>query len=349
MPQPLLELYGPQRRGKDYAAMARVHLRDGDVEIIVRAPKAALNRAMTAVHRLVAYHGDLKTRGAVKAALRRSGFRVSGDRIYGGGYVGGFWSSIAKGIATVTRIPAVKGMLRTATGAIPFVGPALAATGVSDMAIDAAGSAVDKATAEKASPKRTGARRAIATVEQQARSKRVARRAKALAAKKALKAMAGAYSKGGRRGLSAARKLARAAAMVKKARKGDRAAREKMARIVRRAKAGDTQAQEATAFLASARAALGEIRDLARQQRRRQAPQDEPYDEPYDEQGYDEQGYDEDEDYYDEDDEGSFDFDAYPEYEQVVGAQLARALSDQELVQRLQIYRQRKLGWRPTK
>lgn len=232
--RPMIEVCEPRLLGGNYVAAARIALPGGGfVDILARAPRALVAR----------YVAQLSAYAVWRRASKRPASFVAGE-------VGGFWEKLGKTVASVTKTPAFKGIMKTATSAIPFVGPVIAATGVTDMAIDAASGAVESAIAKKEA---RGKVRAVAQAARSAPSPRVRKKAKKV--HKVMKRAALAYRKGGKRTLIAFRGIARAHDLAKRAEQGEPLAQQRAQQIADLAEQGDMGAIEALAYMLAARQA----------------------------------------------------------------------------------------------
>jgi hypothetical protein len=157
--------------------------------------------------------------------------------------VGGFFDDLGKGIATVTSSPVFKGVVKMATSAIPYVGPIIAATGVTDMAIDAANSAVLEATKPK-----EGA--PVRAQIQQIKKRAKAGKPKARRAYDTLRAVHQLQRR--RVPAKALRGLSRARRLLSRADAGERKAQRQISAMVERAQADDREAIQALGWLSAA-------------------------------------------------------------------------------------------------
>lgn len=240
--KPRVELWAPERRGDYWAAAMRIHFPDGDLDIIARASSRLAAKYLAKVHGMVA----LKARAKMPAERRFVGADPG---------VGNIWDDIGKGLSKITRSPLFKGAMRAASGAIPYVGPLIAASGVTDLAIDAAGAAVDRATRGKGK-KRKKARARIQKVQAAAAAPNAPMAA--IKARTVLVQAAKIHQAQGPTGVFHFRGLGKAAGLVRRVNAGDEQAEERLRELVAAAVAGKEAAIQALAYVEAARLALEE-------------------------------------------------------------------------------------------
>lgn len=340
MPKPLIELYGPRQRGNTYAVAARIHLADGDLELVARAPKAVIAGALARLQALIVYHhgAELSLAGA-KHVIARNGFQVSGRRVYVGRDLSRFWDGVDRCLEPLAGDPVFRATLAAAAGAAVHVTPVLAIRGIGPRAIDAGAELVTQMAppagdvgAELAAG-RAAAKSRYVLIKAAANATDTTTAQAGKLAQLAVTVPAKILRQGGVPALKGYRAMGRAAQLVRGA-GSEPDTQAHIAELVALARMGQEQAIEAVAYLVAARAMLLELLDLVERARAYQA------DDWYDEDCQYDDGY------YDEPDT-AFEPDEFAEYEYVVGAQLGRAVADAELVGRLKEYRRRPQGWRP--
>ena len=285
---PIFQIMQPvQDANGNWLANANINTRWGQIEIYAKAPKALVAKALSVLPALSA----IRTRPS--AITKVSGLDVGSatltapmvgidplasyvgiDPMLGiareqSAHVAGFWDKLGKAIVSVTKTPAFKGIMKTATTAIPYVGPIIAATGVTDMAIDAANNAVTKAIDKKDRRARAKARSRINRTRQMAKAKPRNRRQRRLKfdARKRLQMFRAARNlqrhMSPRRASGAFKGLARASRLLRSADMGSRSAQRRIYDITDLAQHGDPRAQRATGWLHAAQRYITHVDDFS--------------------------------------------------------------------------------------
>jgi len=290
--KPRVELWPPKKRGKYYSAAARVRFDDGDLDIVARASSKLAAKALANLHgwaaitiredappqrTYVGAAGDVSTvagpaEGALLASLRsivdavKSGDpgRISSAHerlMIAAASVprdSSVWDDLSKAIAVVSRGrlgKAAKPHFDSAKRIISFVGPLMASPSIGHREISAAATLVS--ATQSSGTKSRLSKDAI---------RAIARRAKAgsRSAKKAtiLLRQAARVTKAGPKALLQFSALARAAALLRAARKGEREAAAQIRSLTERALEGEELAVEAFALLQVALIALEETDEM---------------------------------------------------------------------------------------
>jgi len=262
MPEPRIEIFEPQRRGRFWSAAARVHFPEGTLDIVARAPEALIARQLARLQGLVAFRTAQRAPELFRFARQTARNRVSGN---GSGGVGGFWDDVADTFSDIIGNEVVQNVVNGVVSLIPVAGPVLVGTGLTGAAMDAASAALDQAARESgnldASANRLEAEAlarqreaeqaaAEAARKEAAEAERLTRRA--ASAKRVRRGLLAAHAiakRYGAPGLRRARGMAKAHDVAKKAAAGDPAAQSQVAQIAQQAREGDSAALEAFGYL----------------------------------------------------------------------------------------------------
>lgn len=255
MPEPRIEIYEPQRRGRTWTAAARVHFPEGTLDIVARAPEALVARQLARLQGLVAFRTAQRAPQIFRSTTPRG---VAGA-------VGGFWDDVADTFGDIIGNETVQNIVNGVVSLIPVAGPILVGTGLTGAAMDAASAALDEAASEtgdldvaannlhaEAVARQREAEQAAAEAERlkTAEADRLKRRA--ASAKRVRRGLLAAHAiakRHGAPGLRRARGMSKAHDVAKKAAAGDQAAQEQVKEIAAQARTGDQEALEAFGYL----------------------------------------------------------------------------------------------------
>lgn len=265
MAQPLIEIFAPERRGKTWAAAARIHFPEGTVDVLAKAPQAVVAKHLARVQALLAYHRapEVEEEG-MPPTLRLTPQRPLGRRmarVSGEDEVGAFWDDIADVVSDIIGSDVAQGVATGLASMIPVAGAVIAGSGIVSTGMDAAAAAIDQAQnegngASMATAQRAAEQEARRAEEKAKRDRDAAKAANArrmrnhlLRNRRAMRGMVVAKKKEGKEGGRNYRGLLRAGETAQAATAGDPAAQQQVVYIIERAAEGDPAGIEATVML----------------------------------------------------------------------------------------------------
>ncbi len=221
MATPLVEIFEPRHDGTQWVAAARIHFRDGVLDLAARAPEVLVARNLARLHAVFAYRKQLPDSTRADSPP---------------GVAGTDWAALGRLLGEVMQQPAVRPLVEQLAACIPYVSP-LVALGVLDPGI------VDLASIVLDARKTDSATAAELVRKVTARANKGQPKATALL--EAMRGTALAVRELGPAGAAHVRRLVRARALLLQASSGEQAAQDKLVEIIRRGTDDATSARAA--------------------------------------------------------------------------------------------------------